>query len=109
MDIGTRITYPGACVLQALANDYQYGFDIMDFTGLPSGSVYPILRRFEERGLVRSKWESARAATTDGRPRRRNYQLTKLGETALTVAAERLALHNRMFAGDSGAAKPGQR
>lgn len=109
MDIGTRITYPGACVLQALANDYQYGFDIMDFTGLPSGSVYPILRRFEERGLVRSRWESAKAATADGRPRRRNYQLTKLGETALKLAAERLALHHRMFADDSGAAKSGLR
>ena len=45
-----RITYPIACVLQALASGFHYGFDIMEFTGLPSGTVYPILRRLDEAG-----------------------------------------------------------
>ena len=36
-----------AVILQALENGYQYGFDIMDVTGLPSGTVYPALRRLE--------------------------------------------------------------
>ena len=59
-----RISYPGACVLQALFKGSRYGFDIMDFTGLPSGTVYPLLRRFEDHGLVRfylpeqARWSS---------------------------------------------------
>ncbi len=93
-----RITYQSACVLQALARDLRYGFDIMDFTGLPSGTVYPILRRFEEKGLVGSEWEDTGAAHGDRRPRRRNYALTLAGREALTLADERLALHRQMFA-----------
>ena len=49
-------------VLQAVANGYGYGFDIMDATGLPSGTVYPALRRMEESGLVKS------AASVSSRP-----------------------------------------
>ena len=92
-----RISYPGACVLQALFKGSRYGFDIMDFTGLPSGSVYPLLRRFEDQGLVRSTWENERKAFADGRPRRRNYELTAGGRTALGAAVERFALHRRLF------------
>ena len=39
------ISFSAAVIMQALANGYQYGFDIMDITGLPSGTVYPALRR----------------------------------------------------------------
>ncbi len=92
-----RITYPGACVLQALAKGSHYGFDIMDLTSLPSGTVYPLLRRFEHHGLVRSKWEARNDAFTDGRPRRRNYELTAAGKQALATATERFALHRRLF------------
>ena len=93
----TRITYPSACVLQALAQGSCYGFDIMDFTGLPSGTVYPILRRLEDHGLVRSKWEAEQQAFSDGRPRRRNYGLTATGKKALTAALERFALRRHLF------------
>jgi PadR family transcriptional regulator PadR len=93
----TRITYQGACVLQALSRGLSYGFDIMELTGLPSGSVYPILRRFEEHGLVESEWEDADEAHADRRPRRRNYRLTDVGRAELTAAAERLALHRNLF------------
>jgi PadR family transcriptional regulator PadR len=99
--MATRITYQGACVLQALARGYSYGFDIMELTGLPSGSVYPILRRFEEHGLVRSEWEDADAAEI-GRPRRRHYELTEAGTEALELADERLALHRQIFPGNPG-------
>ena len=97
-----RITYPGACVLQALARECRYGFDVMDFTGLPSGTVYPILRRYEAYGLVESDWEERDSAYAEGRPRRRYYALTNDGEAALEVAAERFALHQRMFAPEHG-------
>ena len=93
----TRITYQGACVLQALSRGLSYGFDIMELTGLPSGSVYPILRRFEENGLVDSIWEDSKEAHADGRPRRRHYQLTDAGRQELSTAVERLALHRSLF------------
>ncbi|MEJ2204747.1 MAG: helix-turn-helix transcriptional regulator [Gemmatimonadota bacterium] len=93
----TRITYQGACVLQALSRGLSYGFDIMELTGLPSGSVYPILRRFEEHRLVESEWEDADEAHADRRPRRRHYRLTAAGRAELGAAAERLALHRNLF------------
>ena len=43
------ISFTMAVILRALDNGYQYGFDIMDATGLPSGTVYPALRRLEYR------------------------------------------------------------
>ena len=53
-----RITFPAACVLHALSKGEAYGLDIMERTGLPSGTVYPMLRRFEHAGLVSSGWET---------------------------------------------------
>jgi PadR family transcriptional regulator PadR len=96
--VAPRITYQAACVLQALSQGYRFGFDIMDFTGLPSGTVYPILRRFEKHELVESEWEDADQAADSRRPRRRNYRLTAEGRTALALAADRLALHRNIFA-----------
>ncbi|MFN7929787.1 MAG: hypothetical protein U0Y68_17950 [Blastocatellia bacterium] len=40
-----------ALILQAVENGYRYGFDVMTITGLPSGTVYPALRRLEEAGF----------------------------------------------------------
>lgn len=92
-----RLTYHGACVLQALARGATFGFDVMDLTGLPSGTVYPILRRFEEDGWVRSRWEREDAAHSEGRPRRRHYTLSAAGHSALELAAERYRAHERLF------------
>jgi DNA-binding PadR family transcriptional regulator len=91
------VTYNAALVLQALARGSRYGFEIMDFTGLPSGTAYPILRRFEAEKLVRSRWEAASTAHRDGRPRRRYYELTASGKRALAKARERFAAHRRVF------------
>lgn len=92
-----QLTYNGALVLQALARGYRYGFEIMDFTALPSGTAYPILRRFELEKLVRSRWEGERAAQRDGRPRRRYYELTEEGRNLLAFALERFSDHRRVF------------
>ena len=56
------LTYPTAAVLLAIRNGYRYGFDIMDATGLPDGTVYPILRRLERRGVLAGSWEAEAAA-----------------------------------------------
>jgi len=62
---------------------------VMDVTGLPSGTVYPALRRMEESGLVGSKWEKDGIAQRDGRPARKYYELTREGESALAEAVSR--------------------
>ena len=38
-----RLSISAVCVLQAIASGFQSGFDIIDQTGLPSGTVYPRL------------------------------------------------------------------
>ena len=46
------LSFTGLFVLQALARGYRFGFDIMEVTGLPSGTIYPALRRLEALELV---------------------------------------------------------
>ena len=86
------LSHSAAVILQALANGYQYGFDIMDITGLPSGTVYPALRRLEETGFIDSKWEKPLIAQRDGRPPRKYYELTGDGKDALAEAVKRYRL-----------------
>jgi len=89
-------------VLQALARGYSYGFDIVEVTGLPTGTVYPILRRFDRAGLLTSHWERPQDAYAEGRPRRRHYQLSSRGREALAAATERYRLHQAIFGGELG-------
>ena len=88
----TYLSYSAAVILQALANGYQYGFDIMDITGLPSGTVYPALRRLEQTGLIDSKWEKPAIAQREQRPPRKYYELTPDGKDALAEAVKRYRL-----------------
>ena len=81
-----RLSITAVSVLQAIAAGYEYGFDIIDHTGLPSGTVYPALSRLERDGLVRSAWEAESEAHAEGRPPRRNYRVTAQGTTALASA-----------------------
>jgi DNA-binding PadR family transcriptional regulator len=73
-------------VLQAVADEVAYGFDVIDHTGLPSGTVYPALSRLERDGFVRSAWESDAVAFAAGRPARRYYRITAPGTRALREA-----------------------
>jgi PadR family transcriptional regulator, regulatory protein PadR len=77
-------------VLQAIDDGVRYGFDIIDRTGLPSGTVYPALSSLERRGLVTSRWESDTVAHADARPRRRYYRVTGAGRAELAAARRRL-------------------
>lgn len=85
-----RMTQITALVLQSVASGHRYGFDIMEACDLPSGTVYPALRRLEKAGLLRSGWEDDEAARAAGRPRRRTYALTSLGRDALADAEAKL-------------------
>ena len=81
-----RLSITAVCVLQAIAGGYQYGFDIIDQTQLPSGTVYPALARLERDGLLKSAWENEQDAHAEGRPARRYYKLTASGVRALADA-----------------------
>jgi PadR family transcriptional regulator, regulatory protein PadR len=84
-----NLTYPTTLVLHALANGVRHGFDILDVTDLPSGTVYPILRRLEREALVSAQWEDAAIAHEEQRPPRRYYELTAAGKTVLATAVAR--------------------
>ncbi len=73
-------------VLAALCADPQawlHGYGIAKDTGLKSGSLYPILIRLADRGLVEARWEEEQPA---GRPRRHLYRLTSEGLAAAATA-----------------------
>src|SRR5215831_12441206 len=84
-----RLTYPTAIVLLAVSRGFRHGFDIMDASGLKSGTVYPILRRLEDAGMLRARWESVTDARDAQRPPRRYYQITGAGSQALREAHDR--------------------
>ena len=79
-----RLSITAVSVLQAVAKGVEYGFDIIDHTGLPSGTVYPALSRLERDGYVRSAWEEEQRAFREGRPARRYYRITAPGTRVLS-------------------------
>ena len=50
------------------------------------GTLYKALERMQRAGLLESRWEDSDAATAEGRPRRRLYHVTGLGEQALAIS-----------------------
>jgi PadR family transcriptional regulator PadR len=89
MSSRVRMTYSTAAVLQALDAGREYGFDIAAVTGLRRGTIYPILRRLEEAGMVGSQWEDPDPAHEEGRPARKYYTLTKAGDELTAEAGTR--------------------
>ena len=71
--------------------DWQHGYALAGTTGLKSGTLYPILIRLADRGLVEACWQEEPAP---GRPRRHLYRLTAAGlasaSGALASASEAL-------------------
>lgn len=83
------LSYAAAVILQSVRSGYLYGFDIIDITGLPGGTVYPALRRLEEAGYLTSKWEQPSISQAEPRPARKYYELTRTGLEALADALKR--------------------
>ena len=105
-----RTLSPAAvAVLQAIAAGVRHGFDIMDSTGLPSGTVYPILGRLERAARVRSRWESPMIAQREKRPARRYYEISGAGVQALAGAVEHYRNLSRGGRGTPGLAPRPQR
>ena len=73
-------------VLSALCDqpsEWRHGYALAKQTGLKSGTLYPILIRLAERGLVEACWQDE---PQPGRPRRHLYRLTADGLAAATQA-----------------------
>ena len=83
------MSFAAVTVLHAVARGSRHGFDVIDATGLPSGTVYPALGRLERDGLVKSAWEDAAVAQAEKRPPRRNYKVTAQGARVLETELAR--------------------
>ena len=83
-----RLGYATVAILRAIATGHRYGLDVIDATGLASGTVYVALGRLQKRGFLTASWEDQRIAERQGRPRRRYYQLTRAGSESLEDAIE---------------------
>lgn len=62
--------------LAAHAPAARHGYALMKETGLLSGTLYPLLMRMSDQGLVEAEWQ---AASQPGRPPRHAYRLTAAG------------------------------
>ena len=101
-----RMTTPVLKVIAALLADpdgEHYGLELMQDTGLPSGTLYPILLRLARAGWVTSRWEDL-DPVTEGRPNRRYYRLTAQGAAA--ARAEVDAMQARMAKAFDPKARP---
>ena len=84
----------------------HYGLDLCKRLGLLSGTVYPLLRRFEENGWATSRMEDVDPVAA-GRPPRRLYRLTGDGEAVARAERQRLARTLGVTPGVSPGATPG--
>jgi DNA-binding PadR family transcriptional regulator len=92
-----KLSHTAALILQALDAGFVYGFSIMEMTGLPSGTVYPAMRRLEGDGLIHSNWEQQSIADAEQRPARKYYKLTAAGKTTLEASRKRYPLLDRLI------------
>lgn len=84
------LSVPALMVLHAVGRGVHHGFDIIEETDLPGGTVYPALSRLERDGLLSSFWEDVEVARADARPPRRYYSITPSGVRMVNDALDRL-------------------
>lgn len=80
------LSHQALSVLQCISDareEWSYGLEISKSTGLKSGSLYPILMRLNERGLLESCWLEPERP---GRPPRHGYRITTAGIAELNNA-----------------------
>ncbi|TLZ50658.1 MAG: PadR family transcriptional regulator [Methanobacteriota archaeon] len=77
------------CLLALLAGERKYGFQLIKelrelsdgFFDVKEGTLYPALRRLEERGFVRSEWVEREVGVP-----RKYYTITERGRSTLQEA-----------------------
>ncbi len=92
-----KLSHTAAMIPQAIQAGHVYGFSVMEMTGLPSGTVYPALRRLERDGLIRSQWEAQSIADAGQRPPRKYYKTTRSGKATLEASQKRYPLLAKLF------------
>jgi DNA-binding PadR family transcriptional regulator len=93
MSDSIRLTAQTVAVIKAVLKRHGKGVsgaEIAKDTRLASGSLYPILTRLEKAGWLSSEWETGNPAVL-GRPRRRFYRVTALGQREVNVVRNALA------------------
>lgn len=89
-----KLTGPLERVLRIFVADTgtrHYGYDLMKVARLPSGTLYPMLARLQEQGLVSSAWEPQ--VGDAGRPPRKYYRLTAEGVRVARLQLARVCGH----------------
>ena len=93
MALARRCSRQTRALLAALMQQprtWQHGYELSKGTGLKSGTLYPILIRLSNQGLLDSRWKDAERP---GRPPRHVYRLTASG-LALAREQVRVALES---------------
>ena len=98
MAIEPKLSHTAAMILHAIHAGYIYGFSVMEMTGLPSGTIYPAMRRLERDGLIVSRWEQQSIADAAQRPLRKYYKLTRTGRATLEILQKRYPLLAKLIA-----------
>ena len=91
-----RLSLKGLSVLNLFLEDIRKtrsGAEISRELGIASGTLYPILARFEQNGLLESEWEQV-DPTQVGRPRRRFYKITGAGQELASRESQAALLSN---------------
>ena len=84
-------------VLARQPRSWQYGYELSKQTGLKSGTLYPLLIRLSDQGLLDSQWQEPERP---GKPPRHAYKLTASGLTlAREIAAPEKSTRRRRLAG----------
>jgi PadR family transcriptional regulator PadR len=93
-----RLSHQSLRVLRAFVDAFSEdvraemaGAELMRVARVSSGTLYPILLRFEKAGLLESRWEEATPESL-GRPRRRFYRMTQAGAQVAHDALGELSL-----------------
>jgi len=87
-------------VLSEKPHSWRYGYELSQITGLKSGTLYPILMRLSDRGLLDSQWQPAQQ---QGRPPRHVYRLTASGSAFARETLSQIADRSRHeLAGEAG-------
>jgi DNA-binding PadR family transcriptional regulator len=68
---------------------WRFGYEMLGLLGLKSGSLYPILMRLADRGLLEARWDQD---VLPGRPPRHLYRLTPEGLAVVAGLAQREGL-----------------
>jgi PadR family transcriptional regulator, regulatory protein PadR len=90
--------------LAARATEWTYGYDLCRSLGLKAGTVYPILIRLAERGLVETAWEQE---VPQGRPPRHLYRLSAAGAEQVRELHRAQAQHSSRRSRVAGRPAPG--